>query len=183
MSLSNHATFTAAHRPFAAVYADSAARLAATGFPRGEGGTIIAFAADDLYKEALQLTDASRWILTNHSPITWTQTSGTGSVGVDNSTIEISGGNLRVKDAGISNAKLANMAAHTFKGNNTGSSATPIDLTATQLAAELNAMVGDSGAGGTKGLVPAPGVGAAAAGKFLKASGSFEFPTQAIDIP
>lgn len=36
-----------------------------------------------------------------------------------------------------------------------------------------NAMVGDSGSGGTKGLVPAPSAGDAAAGKFLKADGTF----------
>lgn len=37
-------------------------------------------------------------------------------------------------------------------------------------------MVGDSGSGGTHGLVPAPSAGDAAAGKFLKASGSFAIP-------
>ena len=36
--------------------------------------------------------------------------------------------------------------------------------------------VGDSGSGGVNGLVPAPGAGDAAAGKFLKASGSFVIP-------
>lgn len=37
----------------------------------------------------------------------------------------------------------------------------------------LSNMVGDSGAGGTKGLVPAPAAGDAAAGKFLKADGTW----------
>lgn len=41
----------------------------------------------------------------------------------------------------------------------------------------LTAVVGDSGAGGTKGLVPAPGAGDAAAGKFLKASGAWDVPS------
>jgi len=37
-------------------------------------------------------------------------------------------------------------------------------------------MVGDSGSGGVKGLVPAPASGSAAAGKFLKADGTFQVP-------
>ena len=37
-------------------------------------------------------------------------------------------------------------------------------------------MVGDTGSGGTAGLVPAPDAGDAAAGKFLSANGSFEVP-------
>jgi hypothetical protein len=37
----------------------------------------------------------------------------------------------------------------------------------------LSEVVGDSGSGGAKGLVPAASAGAAAAGKFLKASGAF----------
>lgn len=40
----------------------------------------------------------------------------------------------------------------------------------------LSAVVGDSGSGGTKGLVPAPAAGDAAAGKFLKADGTFAVP-------
>jgi hypothetical protein len=48
--------------------------------------------------------------------------------------------------------------------------------TPTQVTADLIAVVGDSGSGGTKGLVPAPGAGDAAAGKFLKADGTFAVP-------
>lgn len=48
--------------------------------------------------------------------------------------------------------------------------------TAAQATAALNAMVGDSGSGGTKGLVPAPGAGDAAGGKFLKADGTYAVP-------
>lgn len=49
--------------------------------------------------------------------------------------------------------------------------------TATQATALLNPMVGDSGSGGTKGLAPAPAAGDAAAGKFLKADGTYAVPT------
>lgn len=38
----------------------------------------------------------------------------------------------------------------------------------------LDVLVGDAGAGGTKGLVPAPAAGDAAAGKFLKANGTWQ---------
>lgn len=45
--------------------------------------------------------------------------------------------------------------------------------TPTQVTSTLNNMVGDSGSGGTKGLVPAPAAGDAAASKFLKADGTW----------
>ena len=45
--------------------------------------------------------------------------------------------------------------------------------TPTQVTADLIDMVGDSGSGGTKGLVPAPASGDAAASKFLKADGTW----------
>lgn len=48
--------------------------------------------------------------------------------------------------------------------------------TPTQVTADLDAMVGDSGSGGTKGLVPAPASGDAAAGKYLKADGTWTAP-------
>lgn len=50
------------------------------------------------------------------------------------------------------------------------------ERTFTQFTASLIAMVGDSGSGGTKGLVPAPGTGDAAAVKFLKADGTWAVP-------
>lgn len=91
----------------------------------------------------------------------------TGDVTITNAGVTAIGTNK------VTNSQAAQMVAHTFKGNNTGSTANALDLTATQLTAELNNMVGDSGSGGTKGLVPAPASGDAAATKFLKADGTW----------
>ncbi len=44
------------------------------------------------------------------------------------------------------------------------------------LSAYMPLLVGDSGSGGTSGAVPAPPAGSAAAGKFLKADGTFAVP-------
>jgi len=63
--------------------------------------------------------DGSRAITTGASGI---------GVNVDNSTIEISSNATRLKDAGVTNAKLANMADNTVKANKSGGSAVPSDL-------------------------------------------------------
>lgn len=76
----------------------------------------------------------------------------------------------------VTNAKLANVSTATFKGRTTAGTGSPEDLTATQATALLNAVVGDSGSGGTKGLAPAPAAGDAAAGKFLNAGGTYSIP-------
>lgn len=69
----------------------------------------------------------------------------------------------------VTNAKAAQMAAHTFKGNNTGSTANALDLTATQLTAELNAFTSV-----LKGLAPASGGGTT---NFLRADGTWTAPS------
>lgn len=85
--------------------------------------------------------------------------------------------------AAIANAKLANMNASTFKGRNSGGGAgAPQDLTVTQATALLDAFVGDSGSGGTKGLVPAPASGDAAANKFLNADGTWKAAAAGGDV-
>lgn len=67
----------------------------------------------------------------------------------------------------IDNADLPTMAQSTFKGRAAGAgTGIQTDLSATQATAILDAFVGDSGSGGTKGLVPAPATGDAA--KFLR---------------
>jgi len=78
----------------------------------------------------------------------------------------------------VTNAKAANMAQATIKGRASGAgTGDPTDLSGTQATVILDDFVGDSGAGGLKGLVPAPAAGDAAADKFLKASGSWDVPT------
>lgn len=83
----------------------------------------------------------------------------------------------KLDDNAVTNAKLATVATATFKGRTTAGTGNVEDLTATQATALLNAVVGDSGSGGTKGLVPAPAAGDAAASKFLKADGTWATPT------
>jgi hypothetical protein len=60
-------------------------------------------------------------------------------------------------------------------------------LTAASAAAQtalLNNLVGDSGSGGTKGLAPAPAAGDAAAGRFLKADGTWaDLPADPTTLP
>jgi len=68
-------------------------------------------------------------------------------------------------------SNLSTQASHTIVGNSTGGSAAPTALTGTVVTTLLDAVVGDSGSGGTKGLVPAPASGDAAASKVLTAGG------------
>ena len=71
----------------------------------------------------------------------------------------------------VTNAKLAQVATATFKGRTTAGTGDVEDLTATQATALLNVMVGDSGSGGAKGLVPAQVAGDST--KFLRGDGTF----------
>lgn len=68
----------------------------------------------------------------------------------------------------VDNTKLAQMAAHTFKGNNTAALADPLDLTAAELTAELDVFTDTD-----QGLVPASGGGTL---NFLRADGTFAVP-------
>jgi hypothetical protein len=78
-----------------------------------------------------------------------------------------------IANSAVTLAKMADMATASFIGRNSASTGVPEVLSATTATAILNAMVGDSGSGGTKGLVPAPAAGDAAANKYLKADGTW----------
>ena len=75
----------------------------------------------------------------------------------------------------VTNAKLANMTGPTVKGRSSGTGA-PSDLDMSTLNGMLPDMVGDSGSGGTHGLVPAPTSGSTAAKKFLRADATWVAP-------
>lgn len=68
----------------------------------------------------------------------------------------------------VTNAKLAQMATNTIKGNNTGSTANASDLTVAQVNAILPTFTSS-----LNGLVPASGGGT---DNFLRADGTFNFP-------
>ena len=68
----------------------------------------------------------------------------------------------------VKNKFLAQMAAHTYKGNNTGSTANPVDVTSTQLTADLNLFTSS-----LQGLTPSSGGGTS---NFLRADGSWASP-------
>lgn len=70
-----------------------------------------------------------------------------------------------IANSAVTNAKMANMNAHTYKGNNTGSAAAPIDVTNTQLTADLNVFTSL-----LNGSCPASGGGTT---NFLRADGTW----------
>lgn len=78
---------------------------------------------------------------------------------------------------GVLLSKLQALNPTVFLGNSSGSPGNVSQLSATTATSMLNSFVGDSGSGGTKGLVPAPAAGDAAAGKVLGAGGTWITPS------
>lgn len=79
--------------------------------------------------------------------------------------VSLSTGEATIQAHVINNGKLAQMSAHTFKGNNTGALGDVLDLTATEVTAELNIFTST-----LKGLVPSSGGGV---NNFLRADGTW----------
>lgn len=75
----------------------------------------------------------------------------------------------------VTNAKLADMTGTVIKGRSSGTGA-PTDLSMASVNAMLPVFVGDSGSGGTQGLVLAPTSGSGAAHKFLRADAQWIAP-------
>lgn len=96
-----------------------------------------------------------------------------GETGVIDITDGGPGNNVTVSVAtnGIDFEKLQTVSTAIFAGRITAGTGDIEELTATQATSLLNAFTGDSGSGGTKGLVPAPSSGDA--GKYLDGDGTF----------
>lgn len=87
-------------------------------------------------------------------------------------------GNIILDPNGTGQVRFNDLTASTFAYLDSNKDLT--SQTATQATALLNAMVGDSGSGGTKGLAPAPAAGDAAALKYLKADGTWAVPSSTV---
>lgn len=97
------------------------------------------------------------------------------------SAAKITSGQIGLAEGGTGVDLSASGAAHDFLAINAShviSAAQPAfsDISGTATSGQYVAMVGDSGSGGVQGAVPAPPSGSAAAGKFLKADGTFAVP-------
>jgi hypothetical protein len=117
------------------------------------------------------------WLLTWLTISTLVVAGGFDNLGFNGNTISSrnTNGNIIVDPNGTGQVRFNDLSASTF--GYLDSNKDLVSKTATEATALLNAVVGDSGSGGTKGLVPAPSAGDAAAGKYLKADGVWTAPT------
>ncbi len=128
-----------------------------TRLPVGSNGYVLS--ADSTQATGL------KWVAATTGTVT--------SVGVSSTDLSVSGSpitasgsiTLNIANSAVTNAKMANMAASTVKGNVTGSPAAPTDLSTTQLTTLINAFTSL-----LSGAVPASGGGTT---NFLRADGTW----------
>lgn len=134
-------------------------------------GTNLSMSGTTLNASGGGVSDGDKGDITvSGSGATWT---------IDNNAVTTA----KIADSNVTLAKIANISNNSFLGNDSGGAAAPEELTGTEATALLDNVVGDSGAGGTKGLVPAPAAGDAASNKYLKADGTWDTVAGAPSIP
>ena len=80
----------------------------------------------------------------------------------------------------IGTPAIADQPAKTILANVSATTDNVDAVSISSITTDLSIVIGDSGSGGTKGIVPAPSAGDAAAGKVLSAAGTFNVPTHYI---
>lgn len=145
--------------------------------PRGTDGQVLESRASESLglRWVTPVSSAYSTIVNNASSLTQRSTlrvDGVELVATDN------GGSTRTDLAiGLVGPTHGGTGLSTFAGSRyLRSSGADTWAASTIAAADLPAMVGDSGSGGTQGAVPAPAAGDAAAAKFLKADGTWAAP-------
>jgi hypothetical protein len=143
--------------------------LAATTFKKySSAGAKVDPAVGDLAANAIYDVeyDGTNWVIITPLP-----TVGGGGVSDGDKgdiTVTASGATWTIDAATVTLAKMANLAANSIIGNNTGAGATPLALTGTQVTAMLDAFTS-----GAKGLAPASGGGTV---NYLRADGTWATP-------
>ena len=137
------------------------------------GGTIIAANTGNTYYVMLtsNATAAGTWLSTQFGG-TGTGTVTSVALVLPTTVFDVSGSPITT--TGTLTATFDMQSGNTFFAGPTGGSDVPTFRA--MVAADMITMVGDSGAGGVKGAVPAPAAGDAVAGKYLLADGTWTVP-------